>query len=487
MNSALVTGTFGKSVLNSDLRRISQSGEVSHFQFGLTNSNDRSVLSMYPRQINNLQIGHAGPGFLVAFGDVAPSYSSLSSMLGVRGGSGQYQLGKLTVNGYSGVVAESWEALEGEVLRNQFLRNVNGAKLEYAVDQTLKVYATGQSGVDKTGSISNPLVAVYSKPSYVRSHSAGFQYANPDWQLGGETAESHFEQESAASRAGRASLIDGTWRKGKVSMRAGYHEIDPKFVSLSAMVAAGITESYLGGDWTADDWITLSGDLRNTENATLASSTSASTITQIDSSAIRANINFGQKYPGWGLTLQSTDSVTNMQGSLSRLRQDALNLSYASQFGNLNFGYSLGMSSSKASPSSDANTDNWNLGIGRNFSNAVGTSPPSWTLGVNLNAALQQQHPLAGGVGSRNASFALAFSGQRVGWGQFSLSIGNSMLSANSQTAALKQRELQFEASHPFSPTSAVKMYIRNSQRNVGNPTIGAIEHVAGIQLNYQF
>lgn len=487
MNSPMVTGTFGKSVMFSDLRGISPTGDMSHFQLGMTNSNDRAVLSLYPRQINNVQVGRTGPGYLVAAGDVMPYYSSLSSMLAVRGANGQYQLGDVVLHGYAGVVSESWEALEGLIVRSQFLRDVRGAKVEYSLNQAMKLFATTQSGSDREGSVTHPGFALFAKPSRLRSHSLGFQFAEGAWQLSGESAASHFEQQGQEARSGRANVLDGSWRGSTVSLRAGFHEIDPRFATLSMMAMAGITETYVGGDWMADSWLTLGADRRNTKQTTLASFFAPQTTSDTDSSALRANINFGPDLPGWGLSLQSNDSrTTNAQTTRTRMRQDAASINYYSSTWMSSFGYSLGQMRNQAFPASDSNTESWNLGLGRSFSDANDAAPASWSVNINLNASLQQQHVLAGG-GSRNVNYMLSVTGQREGWGQFALFLNNGQMSGNPLLPGLKARGAQLEASRPISASSNVKLYLRNNQRNVGDPISGATERVAGLQITHQF
>lgn len=487
INTPFRSGTFYKGVVQSDLRGINAAaGTVNYFQFGATHSNDRAVLSLYPRQINNLQFGRSGPGYLVAVGDIAPNFSSLSSALGARGFIGQKQIGDTTVHAYGGVVAESWEAFENTVVRNQFLRDVYGVKLENAFTQNLKVYATGQAGADRAGSITNPLLPPSVLTAKLRASSIGFQYAEGPYQLTGETAASGYQQNTQAGRSGRASILDAGWRGQTVSLRTGYHAIDPEFASLSTMVAAGVKEIYASGDWTAASWLTLGADLRNSKNSTLAAFGFPSQTTDTDSAAARANINFGPDLPGWGLGLQQSGSKSrDALSNVSRNEQTSAMLNYASPIWSSGLGYGLGKTRNGASPVMDSDTTSWQFMFGRSLSDANNTLPASWSLNVSFNAASQDQQLLSG-ASTRNLNYSLTFAGQRAGWGNLNLLLTNG-LTTRPAGADLKLRSVQLEAVHPFSPMSSAKLYLRDTRSNIGDPILGVDESVAGVQYTYNF
>jgi hypothetical protein len=145
LNTPSRTGAFYRNTLNSDLRAVHKDNTVDYFQLGATSSNDLSVLSQNRYQINNLQLGRAGEGYMLSLGDVTPNFSSLSSALGVRGLYGQRQFGEVTAYGFTGMVAESWETLGNKVPRSQYLKDVHGVKLEKAFGSALKTYVTSQS------------------------------------------------------------------------------------------------------------------------------------------------------------------------------------------------------------------------------------------------------------------------------------------------------------------------------------------------------
>lgn len=484
MNTPLQSGTFYKGVIQSDLRGINPAGTVNYFQFGLTHTNDRSILSLYPRQINNIQLGRSGQGYLVAIGDIAPNFSSLSSALGARGFIGQKQIGDTTVSGYGGVVTESWEAFDNTVVRNQFLRDVYGVKLENSFTQNLKIYATGQAGTDRTGSITNPLLSAFALTEKLHASSMGFQYAEGQFQLAGETAVSGYQKDTQEGRSGRASILDAGWSGQAVALRAGYHDISPGFTSLSTMLVAGIKEAYTGADWTVAPWITLGADLRNSKNSTLAT---PSQTTDTDSGAVRANINFGPNLPGWSLGLQQDGSNTrDPWSSVSRNAQTSAALNYASPAWTAVLGHGLGKVRNDASSAMDSDVTSWQFMLGRSLSDAADASPASWLLNVNFNAALQDQRLLSG-TGTRNVNYSLTFAGQRTGWGNLNLVLTEGSISRPDGQPDLKLRSAQLEGVHPFSQTNSAKIYLRDARSNIGDPLLGVDERVAGAQYTYSF
>jgi hypothetical protein len=496
INTPLRNGTFYKGVVQSDLRGISSTGTVNYFQFGLTQTDDHSVLSLYPHQINNIQLGRSGQGYLLAMGDVAPNFSSLSSALGARGIIGQKQIGDTIVYGYGGVLAESWEALDDLVVRNQFVRDVYGVKLEHAWSQGLKVYATGQTGSDREGSITNHTLAATALAAKLHDYSVGFQYAEGQFQLTGETASGGFQQVTQESHSGRASILDAGWRGQTVSLRTGYHDIDPGFASLSTMAVAGVKEIYGGGDWMAASWITLGADVRNSKNSTLMFFQSPgfnpvyipTKISDTDSGALRANINFGPDLPGWSVGLQQNASKTrDLMSNVSRNGQSSATLNYATPAWTSGLGYGLGKVRNGASPAMDSDTTSWQFMLGRSLNNADTTTPASWMFNVNLNAALQDQQLLLAGTSSRNVNYSLTFAGQRVNWGGLNLVLTNGLTTRPTGQPDLKLRSSQLEAVHPFSPMSSAKIYLRDTQRNIGDPLLGADERVVGAQFIYTF
>ena len=484
-NTPLTSGTFGKSIFQSDLRGIGPGGDVSQFQLGMTFSNDRSVLSQTSHQINNLQLGRAGPNYQITIGDVAPNFSTLSSALGVRGLMASRQFGSTGVSGYAGVVAESWEALGEQIYRNQLVRDVYGVKVDHAITPTLKVYATGQEGSDRSDSITAPGVIGTLQPARVRTGSGGLTYQDGPWQFSSEAAMSGFEQTGLPGRHGHAVVADGSWRGSTVTLRGGFHDIDTNFASLSTAAQAGIKETYAGGDWTAASWLSLGSDLRRSKLATLDTVSTPSAITRTDSGTLRATVNLGPNWPGWTGTVQQAESrIFDSLAQRSRNEQSSAGINYASPTWTSGVNYGLAKVRSAAAAASDSDTESFQLMLGRAFNNANANAPASWTLNLNTSGGMQRQHLLAGGD-TVTTNYSVGISGQNTRYGSLNLIFTGGQITQITGLPALRQRGVQVEALHPLSARSAVKVYSRDTQRNIGDPLSGATERVTGIQLSY--
>lgn len=480
MNSPLRTGTFSKTQFRGDLRAVAPGGEVKHFQLGLSASNDRSVLSLFPRQINNLQVGASGSDYFLALGDVSANFSSLSSMLGARGATGQFKFGALTATAFTGIVAESWEALNGDVVRRQFLRDVRGLKFEYQALPSLKVYLTSQTGKDQANSL--PAGTSYSTPLTIRSSSLGFRFQEGALQVSGESARGGSQAEGQAGLSGHADLLDATLSLGSASLRTGYHNLSAAFASLSGAAQAGINESYLGADWPVLSWVSVGGEVRSTLMRALPTSYSPATSSRTRSHSLRAHINFGRHLPGWGVALQESESQTRdaMQVQ-SRNTQSSVALSYSSPKTSASLGHGLGRMRNEASPAYNSDMSSWQFNLARNF-----MGDGTWSLGANLNGSLQRQD-MASGSNSRNVNYTLGLNGQRAAWGSFQLSLTDGLSTQSYGQPALKQRSVQLDASRPLFAGNSIKLYLRDSKRNIGNPMLDSRESVGGLQLASQF
>lgn len=487
LNTPLRTGTFYKNTYNSDLRATHKDNTVDYFQLGATGSNDLSVLSQNRYQVNNLQLGRAGEGYMLSLGDVTPNFSSLSSALGVRGLYGQRQFGEeVTVYGFTGMVAESWEALGNKVPRTQYLKDVHGLKLEKAFGGSLKTYVTSQASSDRepTTVMAQPLSTLRGK---TRSFSGGFQYQADQFTLAGESAGSRYEDDGTSNRLGSATIVDAGWRGEGYGFRAGYHDISNGFASLSLQAQPGVREAYAGADWTVAPWIALATDVRKSRLTTLAVAGFDSTYVDSESVAARANINFGPDYPGWALALQQAESRgLNSALQASRNRDFSSTLNYSTPTWNAGVGFGWGKVTSEVWPASDSLNDNWAFNVGHTFSDAQADLPQTWSLGVNLTAGAQKQRLLAGGQTS-NTNYTFTVTGQRAGWGSLNLLVMSGRTTQLYGGPSLRLEGFQLEAVYAISEKCSLKAYARSSHRNVDDPVLAARESVAGLQFNLSF
>ena len=486
LNTPLRTGTFYKNTFNGDLRAIRRDNIVDYFQLGATTSNDLAVLSQRRYQINNLQLGRTGEGYMLAMGDIAPNFSSLSSALGVRGLYGQRQFQDMAVSGFAGVVAESWEALDNKVPRTQYLKDVYGIKLEKAFGASLKTYLTtqGSSEREPTTVLASPIANPWGKS---RSVSGGFLYQQDKFTVAGETAGSNYDDGGATNRRGGASIVDASWRGDALGFRAGYHDITNGFTSLSLGAQPGIREGYAGVDWTAASWVTLATDVRNSKATTLATATIASTYVETNSVATRANINFGPNLPGWALAIQQAESRSvNSAAQASRNSDLSSTLNYASPAWNSGIGVGHGKVTSELSPGTDSINDNWSFNIGRNFNDALQDVPQTWSAGINFAAGAQTQRLLAGGK-TVNTNYTFTLTAQRARGGSLNLLATAGETTQPNGAPSLRLQGLQLEAVYPFTAKTSFKVYLRNTRRNIDDPVLSSRENIAGLQLTIAF
>jgi hypothetical protein len=486
LNTPSRTGAFYKNTFNSDLRAVHKDNVVDYFQLGATSSNDLSVLSQNRYQINNLQLGRSGEGYMLSLGDVTPNFSSLSSALGVRGLYGQRQFGEVTAYGFTGMVAESWETLGNKVPRSQYLKDVHGVKLEKAFGSTLKTYVTSQASSDRepTTGMAQPLFTPRGKS---RSFSGGFQYQGEQFGVSGETAGSRYEDDGISDRPGRASILDASWRGDGYGFRGGYHDISSGFTSLSLAAQPGVREAYAGVDWTVAPWIALATDVRRSRLTALAFAGFDPTFVDAESVAARANINFGADNPGWALAFQQAESRSmSSAAQASRNRDFSSTLNYSTPAWNAGVGFGRGKVTSEAYPAGDSLNDNWAFNVGRTFSDAQADLPQTWSVGVNLTAGAQTQRLLEGGKTS-NTSYTLTLTAQRAGWGSVNLLVLSGRTTQLYGGPSLRLEGFQLDAIYAITDRLSVKAYARGTRRNIDDPVLATKESVAGLQFTLSF
>jgi hypothetical protein len=502
------SGNFANLVTRGDLRITSEKGEVTYAQGTVTATNDRTVLSHYPNQLTNFQMGRTGQGYQWMLGDVAVNYSQLSSNLGLRGFYGTMQFDRYTLSGHAGVVAESWEALadrdtlDGTLARTRYLRDVYGLKLERAFAQGLKVYATAQSYDDVEGSL--PSASATVAPASTRSITSGFAYQEGQLNLSGEIAGSRYQEKFQELRTGHASILDGTYQYDALRFRGGYHNVSPSYVSLAQSVSPGLRESYFGSDWTAATWLTLGAEYRDS-NLTTASytplpapaipplpplATIVGTTTMTKSMTSRAAINFGPDLPGWSVTLQDTHTkVTDPTGAESPTTNLLTTLNYSSQTWNGMVSVGSGRVTNSASPQADSKTSTWQAQLGRQFSGATPDMPASWTANASVTAGRQVQDLVNAGTSTTTTNYGLVFAFQRPNSWVINGSLADSIATQPTGGPDLKTIRLQFDASYPISvglkAPASFKTYWRDNLMNVGDPLLRTRETVIGVLVTY--
>jgi hypothetical protein len=486
VNTPLQAGSFYKSVASSDLRQIRPDGSVDYFQVGLTNSNDRAVLSLNPYQVNNLQLGRTTANYHVAVGDIAPNFSSLGSALGARGLYAQRQFGETTIHGFAGQVAENWEVLSNTVPSNSYIKDVQGMKLEQAFGTSWRTYLTAQTYSERLApQMAQPVSAA---PGTSRSVSAGFQYQKDQLMVTGETASSSFEDDGTNNRQGHANIVDTNWRGESTALRAGYHNIDAQYTSLSLAAQPGVQEAYVGGDWIPAPWLTLTTDLRKSKNSTLPTVYADATSTTTDALTLRANINFGVEHPGWGLALQRVEaqSIDAMDQASRHLDVSGM-LNYTTAELMAGLGYGVGSVTSETYSTNDSETENWSLNLGKTFSNARPDLAATWSIGVNFMATSQSQRMVVSGGSSNNTNYTLTLNGQVVGWGSMNLMLIDGTTTQPNGAPGLRMRGVQLDTLFAVMRQGTFKFYVHKTQRNIDDPLLFSQENVLGVQFVYNF
>lgn len=485
--TALKQGNFYKATAQGDLRSTESSGDMRYLQFSVSNTDDTSVISHAPgTQINTLQMGFAGTGYQVALGDVAASFSSLGTNIGLRGLLAQRQFGQSTISATAGVLADSWESLANAVDATRYTRNVYAAKLETPVTTRSKAYVTVQGYSDVESSVTAGATTL--APASGRLATAGFAYQLDQFGIQGEAGTSHWNETGQSAQDDRAYIVDANWNFQTVGLRAGHHDIGKYYASLAAQGGNGVKETYLNGNWLAQSWLNLTADVRRSENNLVTVTTpTTSASAKTNAATLGATITFGPDHPGWALMLNQSQSLgKNTDGSANRNRNYGATLSYADMAWNGTVGYMRGTVKNSAAQSSDATTKTWQMTVGRNWSDTSSGGMPVWNVGVNLGLSRQEQS-LASGGGPTTTTWQVGMTGQRASWGSLAASYLDGTTSGQTGGGDLRQRSWQIEATHPFKGQNTVKLYVRDNRTTGSTTGANYKEQVTGVQLVYMY
>jgi hypothetical protein len=492
--SPLRDNSFGKLVFQGDVRSQSPEQDITYLQGTFTSTNDRSVLSRYATQINSFQTGRAGVGYQLAFGDVVANYSGLSSNLGLRGLLAAKQFGALTVTGVAGTVAESWEALfqrhalDNLPPRTRYLRDVIAVKAEYAFDQQWSAFATLQNYSDRIGSAALPVGSAALEGVIV---STGLKYVKDTLQISAELASAKTEDKTTLTdRSGNAFVVDGTYRftQAGVGLRFGYHDLGPKFASLAQTVAPGIREWYAGADWQITPQLTWGVDVRDATTRVAATPFAPASQNSLETFSNRLSYSF-QNITGLVLSLSDTRNwAEDALGNRNRNDTTQLSLNYGSQLWTAALSVGQGHSRSPVNPAADSNSSQWQLMLGRNWSNASAENQASWTLGLQANLGQQIQKQVLVGTQSKATTYGLNLSGSSVSWGQLLAGLQRQLTDQPTPGAAqLTTTTLNLDWTKAFGPQWQWKGYAKVNRRNHGDATLQVDERVVGVQGSYKW
>lgn len=490
-------GHYHRIGLQSDLRGTSPEGDVSWMQFGLTQSDDPSVIFLGNSQVNTLSAGRAGQGYRYALGDVAANHSTLGANAPLRGVLGQRYFGQTLLSAAAGVVAESWEALADLGRRRMFLKNVYALKAETPLGQGLQAYATMQGFREDGDSVNAATLALV--PTTGSSATIGLNWREGRYFLQAEGGMSRYGEKGLDGHRDRALIVDGGWQGDKLGLRLGHHDLGRYFASLSGLMGAGIRETYANANWMATTWISLTGDVRHSENQMAVPPVPPPPPTipptpvtpytpfvgKTDAASLRAQISF-PSVPGLGLGLSAGESHGRSSGGASnRSQNQSVNLSYAAMAWNASLGYQNSKQSNSVVVASDSRTDTWSASYGRNWSDATDVAPASWMLNATVTGSAQRQHLESGNSATLN-TLNLVVSGERQPWGRFSVIFGGGR-GHDATGGDLRQHWYQLDAGRALGERGGIRLYVRGMSSFQDRAAIAWRERLAGLQLSYTF
>ncbi|MBB5202862.1 hypothetical protein HNQ51_000155 [Inhella inkyongensis] len=484
------SGDYHRSQASFQVQSLGADGQRWFAQGNLLASNDRSVIARYSDQLMSLQIGGSGASYQWSAGDVATAYSLLSTNLGLRGFAGQWRAGAWSVQGHLGTLAESWEALaqrtplDGRPARSSYLRDVQGLKLQYEGWTGWQLYLTHQSYEDQDGSQGE--AQVWMAPAEARSMTVGLSYQAPELQAQLETGRSRFQEKAAEARTGQATLLNLNGRlggqngSGGLAWRLGANDVAAHYSSLGAMATPGLKEVSTGFDWQPEPWLSLGGDARAGKQRTAATAWSDATSTPFESLLLRGNVMLNE----WlqGLSLQAQDMRTWQDSGVAADRslvhtQLSLNLAQGNWFAMA--GLTRSTMKDPVNAWGNSRAPGWMMSLSRNWSGEPGVD--AWSLSTQLMLNGQRQDSAGQRSSSQSGSFAVT--GQHPRWGQLSLNLqaGSFTLPSGQE---LQQRAYVLDASHPLTRQSALRIYWRLNERNLGQADLATREQTGGLQLS---
>lgn len=490
-------GHFHRVGLQSDLRSTAREGDVSWMQFALTQSDDPSVVLLGNSQINTLSAGRAGQGYRLAFGDVAVNHSSLGANMPLRGMLAQRYFGQTLVSASAGVIAESWEALADQGRRRMFLKNAYALKAETPLGESTRGHVTVQGYREDGDSVSPAALALV--PTTGHSTTAGLNWSEGRFFLQAEGGLSRFGEKGLSGHRDRAFIADGGWQGDKLGLRLGHHDLGRYYASLSGLAGAGIRETYANASWQATAWMSLTGDVRRSENRMAAPPVPPPPPTipptpvtpytpfvgKTDAASLRAQLVFAD-VPGLGLGLNVGESHgRSSAGGSNRNAHQGANLSYVRPAWNAALGYQNSKLSSSIAGGADGRTGTWSAVYGRNWSDATEVAPASWMINATVTGSFQRQH-LESGATSTMDTYNLIVSGERSGLGRLSAIVGTGR-GHDATGGDLRQHWYQLDAGRALGERGGIRLYVRGMRSFQDRAAIAYRDKTAGVQLSYAF
>lgn len=470
--------------VQTEIKSTSSEGAVSWFTFGATFSDDRAILD-HPSLINNLQLGHSGESYRVAFGDVPVSFSALGTNTGLRGLFGEGYLGKTLFQAVAGVQSDTWESIAKEDQRTRYLRNSYAFKVEQPFGDSFSTYLTIQGYSDDYDEDTAAVTGLSSADG--NATTLGFKFRQGRFTLDGEGGTSDWEEKGYVDEGDEAWILDAAWQGERLGLQAGYHDLGLWYTSLSGDALSGVSETYANINWMANSWLSLTGDIRHTENERakpppgleppVAVPYSPNAV-EADSWMLSANLAI-VAVEGLNLQLSHSESDGKNDGGGENDQQDsAINLQFNRDNWSSGIGYQHGDYENDAASASNSSTDGWNVFIGRDWVESSG----SWNIGTTVTYSDQRQS-LDTGARNSNQSYQLALNGQHVRFGQFSLMWYDGRVRDPGSGQHLDQRGIQAEAGRALGKYGSLKLYYSRNDSFEDRADIAYMERTLGLQF----
>lgn len=497
------SGSFYKATVQGDLRAKQDTGELSYLQFVATSTDYPGAVSYAPGvQLNRIQMGYVGKTYQFAMGDVAAGFSTLGTNTGLRGLLGQAQFGKTLVSATAGAVADSWESLAGSINRLRPVRDVYAAKVEHAVSDQARIYATAQGYSDDTSGMAQGGTML--APASGQVMTAGFSYQKDQFAVQGEAGGSSWKEQGRPEEGDRAFIVDASWNAQSGGIRVGHHDIGGYYSSLATQGGNGIRETYLNGNWLATDWMNLNADVRHSENALAGivmivtpPGKTSNNATKTDAATLGATFTFGPSYPGWSLMLNHGISQGETREGLSTENSNSsIMLSRSSVDWGANLGYSRGKIQNAVpvtdpptplTSNSNAETDTWQFSLNKTWTDQAVSGIPAWGITSTFGISRQEQKLDIGG-GPTITTWQVGLNGQRLGLGTLSALYLDGTTSGQPGGNDIHQRTWLVEGVYPLKGSNAIKVYLRNNQTSgITTVPVGGNyeEKMIGVQFVY--
>jgi hypothetical protein len=429
----------------------------------------------------------------LAVGDVTANFSQLSSTLGLRGFSGQIKLAPITLSLHAGTIAESWEALtnrgplDNQAARRSYLRDVVGVKAEHAMADWITVFLTAQGYNDRTSSLTSE-TAAFLKPAETQSFTAGAQVRRGQFNGTVEVASSRFAEQGSDHKTANAFISQGTYMLGSQQFRFGYHQVKNGFMSLASAAPPGVREGYVGMEWPVVDWFSWGTEIRLSEYK----SPPTFSVTPSTRESAGFNNRFGFNLNRWiqGLNISLQDAYTEQKETdRGKRKQDQWNAQFAyfKDGWNTSLGLGWGKVESLANPQEDSRTQQWQIGVSRSFMFTQPSGQPNGSINASVNLGQQFQEMFAAGTKTSNGTYGLTLSGQLPNGFMINANYSYGLMKQPYGNPDLKTHQGMLDATYTFTPTANVKVYGRQTRRNVGQPNLETTENGYGAVLTYVF